>query len=75
MPHIDLKISSDITEIVKQKLAKQFEQDLVEIAGKDPGQISISIEEVDPKDWKKQVYDREIKPKLDRLYKKPEYKL
>lgn len=75
MPHIDLKISSDISEDVKQKLAKRFEQDLVEIAGKDPGQISIAIEGVDPKDWENQVYDPVIKPKLDQLYKKPKYRL
>jgi hypothetical protein len=34
----------------------------------------VAIEEVQPQDWMKTVYDIEIAPHMARLYKKPGYK-
>lgn len=75
MPHVDLKISSLVSEEVKRKLARQFEQDLIEIAGRTSDEISISIEGIELADWKSAVYDELILPKMNSLYKKPNYKL
>ncbi|MBO9470885.1 hypothetical protein J7355_12305 [Endozoicomonas sp. G2_2] len=38
-----------------------------------PEQISVAIEDVAPSNWAREVYDREIAPKADALYRKPGY--
>ena len=35
--------------------------------------ISVAMEEVEPQDWAKQVYRREIESNIEQLYKKPGY--
>ncbi|EFT95185.1 hypothetical protein ACQ63I_001359 [Enterococcus faecalis] len=75
MPHIELKISSLVSEEVKKKLANQFEKDLIEIAGRSSDEISISIEGIELQNWKSDVYDQLIVPQMDGLYKKPKYKI
>jgi len=75
MPHVELKISSLVSEEVKQRLAQQFEKDLIEIAGRTSDEISISIEGVELVDWKNDIYDKMILPQMASLYKKPNYKL
>lgn len=73
MPHVNLKIAAGRSDTVKRALAEAFADDLVRIAGADPAQISVAIEDVDPQDWARDVYDREIAPKADVLYREPGY--
>lgn len=75
MPHIELKISSLVSEDIKQELAEQFEKDLIAIAGRNRDEISIAIDSINKEDWKNEIYDELIIPKMDDLYKKPNYKL
>lgn len=72
MPHIELKISDTVSEEVKRQLAEQFEKDLIQIAGRASNEISIAIEGVALEDWS-EVYHQQILPKMDQLYKKPDY--
>lgn len=75
MPHIELKISSLTSEKVRKDLAIQFEKDLIEIAGRSSDEISIAIEGIDIEDWKTDVYDKLITSHMNKLYKKPNYKM
>ncbi|MES1932411.1 4-oxalocrotonate tautomerase [Salinisphaera shabanensis T35B1] len=73
MPHINLKIAAGQSEVVKRALADAFVASLVEIAGADPELISVAIEDIAPRDWARDVYDREIGPRPDTLYRQPGY--
>ncbi len=72
MPHITIK-TYPLPETVKLGLAKEITNLLINKAGKSENAISIAITDVPESDWMKQVYDREIRPNLSTLYKKPGY--
>ena len=73
MPHVSIKIITGRSEEQKQKLADQIVKDLMVIAGCDEHSVSVSIEEIDQKNWTEEVYKRDIAPKWNTLYKKPGY--
>ena len=75
MPHISVKLFPGRSEETKQRLADAIVQDVVKIIGADEDSISVSIEDVPSGDWKKDVYDPEIKGKPGSLYKKPGYSM
>lgn len=70
MPHITIK-TYPLPETVKFELAKEITNLLINKAGKSENAISIAITDVPESDWMEQVYDREIRPNLSTLYKKP----
>ena len=37
--------------------------------------VSVALNQVQPEDWKAQVWDTEIGPKMDELIKKPGYSM
>lgn len=43
------------------------------IVNKPEGAVSVAIEEVAENEWMDKVYEAEIRPNLERLYKKPGY--
>ena len=73
MPHINIKTYPDITEAQKLELTKAIIENIVSITGKNEAAISIDIIEVPQEEWMNKVYDTDIKPNIDRLYKKPGY--
>jgi 4-oxalocrotonate tautomerase len=73
MPHITIKMYPGETEEQKQKLAGLVARDIMEITGKPEMAISVDIIEVPEENWMEKVYDADIRPNLDRLYKKPGY--
>ena len=73
MPHINIKTYPDVTEAQKQELTKAIIDNIVSITGKNEAAISIDIIEVPQEQWMDKVYDTDIKPNIDRLYKKPGY--
>ncbi|UKT66011.1 tautomerase family protein [Pedobacter mucosus] len=73
MPHITIKTYPGVTEEQKQKLTQAIINDVITITGKNEAAISIDIIEVPENEWMEKVYDPNIKPNLDRLYKKPGY--
>ena len=50
-------------------------QDVIDAIDSADESISVDIVEVEPGDWKDEVYRPEIAPRLARLYKKPGYKM
>jgi 4-oxalocrotonate tautomerase len=75
MSHVSVKLWPGRSEQTKQRLADAIVKDVVNIIGCDEQTVSVSIDDVSPKDWKKEVYDPEIRGNMKNLYKKPGYSM
>jgi len=75
MPHITVKVQAGTPEHKKKELAAAIVDDVVDIVGSGAGSISVSIEEIDPAEWKSKVYDPMIRGKENGFYKKPGYSM
>lgn len=73
MPHVVVKLWPGRSEEVKQQIADRISKDISEIINKSEDSVSIAIEEINKDEWADKVYNVEIKPNLDKLYKKPGY--
>jgi 4-oxalocrotonate tautomerase len=73
MPHIVVKMYPGTSEEDKQKLAAAITTQITAFTGKPEMAISVDILEVAEEVWMDEVYATEIKPNMDRLYKKPGY--
>jgi 4-oxalocrotonate tautomerase len=73
MPHIVVKMYPGTSEEDKQKLAAAITTQITAFTGKPEMAISVDIVEVAEDVWMDKVYATEIKPNMDRLYKKPGY--
>jgi 4-oxalocrotonate tautomerase len=73
MPHVVIKMYPGTTEEQKIKLAEEITKVFMNVANKPESSVSIAIEEIAKNDWMKKVYDTEISPNLEKLYKKPGY--
>lgn len=71
MPHVVVKMKAGRPEELKQRLADQIAQTIASVLGSPNSSISVAMEDVPPDDWTSRVYDAEILPNWDRLYKKP----
>lgn len=72
MPHVTIK-TYPISEKEKIDLSQEIIKAIVKTTGKPEGFISISITDVPESEWMEKVYEKEIKPEMDSLYKKPGY--
>ena len=75
MPHVSVKLWPGRSEQTKQRLADAIVEDVVNIIGCGEELVSVSIEDVSSGDWKKKVYDPEIRGNMKNLYKKPGYSM
>jgi 4-oxalocrotonate tautomerase len=73
MPHVTVKMYPGCTEEQKERLAKALTNSVMDITGKPDAAISVAIEEVTESEWMEKVYNTEIHPILENLYKKPGY--
>lgn len=73
MPHVVVKMYPGTSEEQKKNLAEEITKAIVNIVNKPEGAVSIAIEEVAENEWKDKVYETEILPNLEKLYKKPGY--
>lgn len=74
MPHLIVKCYAGKTEEQKKLLAQKLTAAVTEVFACPEGAVSVGIEDYDPSEWK-QVWDEEIGPKMDKLYKQPGYSL
>jgi 4-oxalocrotonate tautomerase len=68
-----VKLLSGRPESVKRRLAEQIVHDVTTILGCDDASVSVAVEDVKPGEWTERVYDVDIGPKWDLLYKEPGY--
>ena len=73
MPHVIVKLWPGRSEQQKAQLAEEIVRDVVDISGCEERSVTVAIEEVRPEDLKEEVYDPDIMPCMDKLYKKPGY--
>jgi 4-oxalocrotonate tautomerase len=73
MPHVIVKMYPGSSEEQKNKLSEEITKIIINITKKTEAAISIAIEEIEEKEWMKKVYDTEIRPNMEKLYKKPGY--
>jgi 4-oxalocrotonate tautomerase len=73
MPHVTIKCYPGRSEEQKKLLAQKIAGDIVECFGAAEGSISIDIQEVPQDQWNDTVWDKDIEPRMDELYKKPRY--
>ena len=73
MPHIEIKCFPGRSEEKKQLCAEKVAQAAAESLGCKLSSVSVAIKEVEQADWKAQVWDKQIVPDAECLYKKPEY--
>lgn len=76
MPHITVKhFPRELTDEQKKALAADICEVLKKHFNSSDDSLSVALVPVEPDRWKDDVYDKEIKPALDGLAKKPGYSL
>lgn len=73
MPHVLLKLASGRTDAQKTAIAGALTQALIATAGCTEDDVSVAIEDVDPKQWVEAVYKPDILGKPGTLFKQPGY--
>lgn len=75
MPHLSVKCCpKHLNDAQMQEFVGELTELLIRHLGVTEENISIDYTEVQPDDWQ-QLYDQEIKPRLDVLVKKPGYQM
>ncbi|MBT3272964.1 MAG: 4-oxalocrotonate tautomerase [Spirochaetales bacterium] len=75
MPHIVVKLYPGRSEEQKMKLTDEIVASVAKITDSEESIISVGFDEIQPEDWKTEVYDPDIAAKPDTLTKKPGYTL
>lgn len=57
MPHVSIKMYPGRSEEIKKDLAKKTQEFLVKELNTEEKYVSVSIEEIQPENWKKDVVD------------------
>ena len=73
MPHIKIKCFPGRTENQKTLCAEKIAEIVAETLSCDVSSVSVAFEEISREDWKEKVWDTEIIPNMNSLYKKPGY--
>jgi 4-oxalocrotonate tautomerase len=69
MPHVIMKMYAGRAEAQKQALADEITQAVIKTLGYGDDAVSVSIEDVAPRDWAEKVYRPDIADKPGQLYK------
>ncbi len=75
MPHVIVKLWPGKSEQQKTRLAEAIARDVMSVLGYGEEAVSVSMEEVEPRDWAEKVYKVDIVKNPEKLYKKPGYDL
>ncbi|QMM53000.1 tautomerase PptA [Enterobacter sp. RHB15-C17] len=76
MPHVDIKcFPRDLNDEQKTALAADIAEVIIRYFNSKDSSVSVALNQVQQEDWKAQVWDTEIGPKLDELIKKPGYSM
>jgi 4-oxalocrotonate tautomerase len=75
MPHVIVKLWPGKSEQQKTRLAEAIARDVMSFLDYGEESVSVSMEEVEPRDWAEKVYKPDIVNKPEQVYKKPGYDL
>ena len=73
MPHVIVRMYAGRSEAEKATLAEEMTKAVRRVLNYGDEAISVSIEDVEPKDWVEKVYRPDIQGKPKTIYKKPGY--
>lgn len=73
MPHVEVKCFPGRTEEQKELLADKIANDVSEIFRTKLSSVSVTIKDISEEEWKEKVWDVNIVPDEEFLYKKPGY--
>lgn len=73
MPHVIVKLWPGKSEEQKARLAGEIVKNVMSVLNYGEEAVSVAMEEINPPDWRKQVYEPDILGHPERLYKKPGY--
>lgn len=73
MPHVIVKLWPGKSEEQKIRLAEAITRDVMKALNYESEAVSVAMEEIQPEDWAKKVYQPDIVAQPDKLYKKPGY--
>ncbi|RQR22827.1 4-oxalocrotonate tautomerase [Burkholderia sp. Bp9143] len=73
MPHVIVKLWPGKSEQQKRNLTDAIVKDLVTTLATSEDSVSVSIEEIESRDWMETVYRPDIEKNMAALYKKPGY--
>jgi 4-oxalocrotonate tautomerase len=73
MPHVIVKMLSGRSDKQKQQLAEEITKVVMKHTGNTEDAVSVSVEDIERKDWTERVYKPDIASNWDKLYKKPGY--
>jgi 4-oxalocrotonate tautomerase len=73
VPHVIVKMYAGRAESQKGALAEEITRAVTKTLGYSDDAVSVSIEDLAPKDWAEKVYRPDIADKPEQLYKKPGY--
>ena len=75
MPHVIVKLWPGKSEKQKARLAEAIAKNVMDVLSYGEESVSVSIEEIEARDWAEKVYKPDIMNKPDQVYKKPGYAL
>jgi 4-oxalocrotonate tautomerase len=75
MPHVIVKLWPGKSEKQKNQLADAITENVTGVLDYGEESVSVSMEEVEARDWAEMVYKPDIESKPNQLYKKPGYRL
>ena len=75
MPHVIVKLWPGKSETQKNRLAEHITKGVMDILQYGEAAVSVAFEEIQPPDWKDQVYQPDILAHPEKLYKKPGYSM
>lgn len=76
MPHVEIKcFPRELNDEQKTALAADIADVIIRHLNSKDSSVSVALSQVAQADWKAQVWDTEIAPKLDELIKKPGYSM
>ena len=73
MPHVIVKLWPGKSEKQKARLAEAIAKNVMDVLSYGEESVSVSMEEIEARDWAEKVYKPDIMNKPDQLYKKPGY--
>ena len=73
MPHVEISCYPCRTDKQKAECAEGVAEIIANTLGCNVSGVSVAIKEVNQADWKTEVWDKQIVPAEEYLYKKPGY--
>lgn len=73
MPHVIVKLYAGRSDQEKSILAGEITKAVTKTLGYGANSVSVAMEDVNPKDWLRHVYEPDIAEKPEQLFKKPGY--